>query len=363
MAVIIEVNQEVYTKFKQDVLSGKIIKRIDINVSALEVNSLKAVSMGGTVLVLTPKATQGLMKSMGVSPGLIEALKSAYDDPKVLSTILNHIRQAKKTSKVITLVYNDKIKCITGVYPTSKKLISDQQYFDTLEAIIAKTQGSYLRNISLSEAGDIHATLANPNLEFQFGGMTDETFHGGMTFNLTPNNMTTSFFTERKICSNGATITDKLCTIQVNTNDKVPEFIQAVLSPEYQLKSIEEFKARLMRCYHTDASLAEVLNIDNSLKRVLGKYAEVLTNKMSVTRLKNTFGDQYLLKPEIHRYLVTDITLWDLTNEITAISSRIEQNSIVVPYETNAKLQILGGDCMFKMPNLCPSNIKQVFKK
>ena len=358
---VIQVEQETYQQFKQDVLDCKIIKRVEIQTSSLEVNSLKAISFGGTILMLQPKAQTQLMKAMGVSGALIEALKSTYDDSKVLNTILTQIRNAKKSSKVLTLIYNDKLKVISGVYPTRKKLISDQQYFDSLESLLAKTPGAFLKAISMNDAGELFSIIHNPAMEFQFGGMANEVFTCGISFDLTVNGLTSNFFTHRLICSNGMQIQDKLCTESVQVNEKVPEFLQAILSPSYYLSSIEEFKKRINRTYHTIASLEEVLTLDRKIQAVLGNFSEVLTDRMSVHRLKNDFGENYLINTSIHRYLKTDLTLWDLTNEVTAVSSRIEQNNIIVPESTNMKLQIVGGDLLFKKPHLSPSNIKQIF--
>lgn len=361
MAKFIEIANDEYTKFKTEVLNGDLINRVDIPASSLEIDSLKAISFNGTILVLTPSAQTGLMKAMGVSKALIDALKSAYNDSKILNSILNHIRNAKKSSKNITLVYNKKLNVITGVYPSVNKVISDKQYFDALESLLVKTPGSYIRNITLADNGNLHAIIGEPSLEFQFNKLKDEVFTGGITFDLTPGNLSTSFFTERKVCSNGMMTKDKLCTKSVKYNKDVPEFLQAILSAEYHLNNIKEFKSRLNRCYYTTASLAEVLNTESKLRILLGEHYDVLSDRMSVNYLKPAFGDEYLLNTATHQYLKTDITLWDLTNEVTAISSRIEQNNLNVKEKTNLELQILGGQLMFKKPHLIPGNIKQKF--
>ena len=361
MAKFISIDQESYTNFKNQVLNGELINRVDIPVSSLQVDSLKAISFNGTVLVLTPSAQTGLMKAMGVSKALIDALKSAYDDTKLLNSILNHIRNAKKSSKHITLVYNKKLNVISGVYSSVAKVISDKQYFDALESLLSKTPGAYLRNINMSDSGNLYAIIGEPSLEFQFNKLKDEVFTGGITLELSPGWLSTSFFTERKVCSNGMTTKDKLCTKAVKYNKDVPEFLQAILSADYHLTNIKAFKDRLNRCYHTIASLQEVLDVDRRLKYLLGEHKDLLTDRMSVHHIKPVFGDQYLLDTFNHQYLKTDITLWDLTNEVTAISSRIEQNNLPLPEKTNMELQIIGGNLMFKKPNLIPGNIIQKY--
>jgi len=356
-----EVTQENYLAFKKDVLEGNIVTRTDIPVSALQIDSLKAISFNGVVLLLTPSATNNLLKVMGISNKLVDMLKGAYNDINLVNTILSHLRAAKKSSKYITLVYNKRTKLITSVYAQDNKVISDSQYFDALEALLDKSPGAFLRNINMDDKGHLHAILSNPNLEFQFGNKSDEVFTAGITFDLHAH-LNTSFFTERKICSNGAVVQDKLCTRSVKYNSEVPDFLQAIISKDYYLDSIHAFKQRINRCYYTIASLNEVLMVENKLKLILGNYYDILSDKTSIERLKNSFGEQYLLATDQHCYLRTDITLWDLTNEITAISSRIERtNNLQVSENTNMKLQIVGGDLMFKKPHLASSQIKQIF--
>jgi hypothetical protein len=356
-----QVDQDFYLKFKEDVLQGNIVTRTDLPVSALEIDNLKAISFNNVVLILSPSATKGLMKAMGVSNTLIEMLKNTYNDSKLLNTILSHIRAAKKSSKTITLVYNKKVKMITAVYAAQAKVISDQQYFDSLEALLDKTPGAFLRNIAMSPEGNLQAILSNPNLEFQFGNKKDEIFSAGITFDLNTQGLTTNFFTERKVCSNGAVTQDKLCSKSVKYNSEVPDFLQAILSKDYYLTSIHEFKTRINRCYYTPAALSEVLSVESKVRSILGNYYEILSDKTSFERLRNTFGEEYLLATHNHDYLRTDLTLWQLTNEITAISSRIERNHVAVSENTNMKLQIVGGDLMFRKPKLASSQIKQIF--
>jgi len=239
--------------------------------------------------------------------------------------------------------------------------MTDAQYFEVLETVISRAPGAYLRNLVQTTEGDLHATLANPNLEFQFGSLSDEVFTSGMTLDLVGHQLKTSFFTERLICSNGCRTENKLMSHSVNVMDKVPEFLTAILDADYHVKSIDAFRARINRCYHTRASLQEILSVDRFVKTALGNYYEPLTDRMSVHRLRGGFGEDIIADPLNHKFFQTDITLWNLVNEITALSSRIEQHRVAVPEKTNLTLQVIGGDLMFSVPDLAPSTIKQVY--
>ena len=360
MANKVEVLQEHYLNLKNEILECTYIKRIDVTMDRLEIENLKTIKLDGNTLTLSTQAITGLVHAMGISRRFIDTLRKGFsDNSELLNAIIKSIKGKKVTG--LTLVYNSKMKEVTNIYMLGTKLIQDSQYFEALEKIIARTPGAYLRNINQKANGDISAIVANPMLEFKFGGLDNETFTSGMTLDLTAHKMKTSFFTERLVCTNGCTTKNKLCSEEVMVGDKVPDFLTAILSADYHISSVKQFKERLNRCYHTTASLAEVIRVADQVEARLGNYAGVLMDQMSVHRLKMQFPEGYLADTANHSFLKTDISLWDLVNEVTAISSRIEQHRIAVPEQTNMMMQMIGGNCMFKKPDLAPSHIKQIF--
>jgi hypothetical protein len=104
-----------------------------------------------------------------------------------------------------------------------------------------------------------------------------------------------------------------------------------------------------------------MLDVDSRLAKLLGNYHPILSGDMSVNEHRMVFGEDYLNDTHNHRFLKTDLTLWDLVNEITAVSSRIEQHRVAVSDGTNMGIQVIGGDLMFSMPDLMPGNIKQKY--
>lgn len=360
MALKIEISNERYENLKKEVLDGTFIKRIDVKLSDVTIESLNKIKISGKLINLSVNAVSGLAETLGISKKFIETLRKAYgENEKILNLIVKAIKGQKVNS--ITLVYNSKLEEVVNIYPTGSKLISDTQYFEALEGVLRKTPGAYLRNIIQTTSGDLNAVIANPELEFQFGNLSEEVFTSGITLDLDESHMNTSFFTERLVCSNGMTTRNKLTSRNVRTSEKVPDFLTAILDADYHINSITEFKRRLNRCYHTTASLAEVLSTSRKVENTLGNYAPVLMSDMSVNRLKMVFGDTYLKDNFNHEFLKTDITLWELINEVTALSARVEQNRIAIPGRANLALQMAGGDLLFSKPDLSPSNIKQLF--
>jgi len=360
MSLTVEVSNIEYLKFKESVLgANSVIRRMDVPLKDITLDSVDSIKIRGSILLLDVYAVKKLMKTLGISKTFFDTLGKAYEDKAVLNEIIKAIKARKSGS--ITIVYNCVMNKIVNVYSTGAKFISDAQFFDTLEKLIQRTEGSHLRNIAMAQNGDLRAVIANPKLEFQFGGLPDELFTSGCTLELSTEGLTSSFFTERLVCTNGMRAQNKICSRSVDVAGKVPEFMAAILDGGYYISSIEEFKKRINRCYHTRASLAEVLRTTNKVRSSLGKAGASLTNNMSCSRIELAFGERYLSQTDYHSFLRTDITLWELVNEVTAVSSLIEQSRLSIHPNTNLKIQGIGGELMFSKPDLIPSNIKQIF--
>ena len=261
----------------------------------------------------------------------------------------------------LTVVFNKTLGLVVNIYPAGSKLISDAAYFSSLERIIETTPGSFLRNFMQGDNGDLNAVVANPKLEFQLGNMKNEVFSAGMTLDLNSSSMSTSFFTERLWCTNGCSIKDKMMSKSVRSQDGLPGFMSAILDADYHLNSVSEFKTRIIRCASTIASLREVLACERRVRSITGKHSDILMMNMDLIHVKTAFPDKYLENADAHKFLATNMSLWDVVNEVTAISANIEQNNLRMPASTNFNLQRLGGDIMFNIPDLAPSSIKQVF--
>lgn len=359
----IQVGQDHYLATKKSILSGEEFIKIDLELKDLKIKSIGKVEIDNKEINISKYAVRELIDLLGINKSFYDQLNRSFEhDNEIVNLILSAVKGAKIYQ--ITLVYNTMANMITKIYQTGTKLISDNQYFESLESILTKNPDAYLRNIIILPNGDVSATIADPTLNFSYGNMNDEEFTGGMTLEMTNNKMMTSFFTERLVCSNGMTIKDKICTRSVKSNSEVPSFIEGLLSSEFRINSIQNFRERLGRIYNTTASLREVLEIDSRVKSVLGKgiEGEILTSNLSGKSMRNIFGEEYVaFNKDILKYLRTNITVWDLVNQVTAISSRIEQNRIKISPTVNRSLQVIGGQLMFSNPDLPPNNIKQIF--
>jgi len=359
----IEISNETYLTLKKSVLSNETFLRVNISSKDFKLKDSRTAILEGKNVEITRKALQELTSLFGISQQFYNSLNSSFGEDKDLLNLLLSTIQGRKSTN-LTFVFNLEENKIVKVYMTGAKLISDAQYFETLETVLRKNPGAYIRNMTLLPNSDIMTTMLNPKMEFNIGNMSDEFFTAGMTLNFTNNQLEASFFTQRLVCSNGNTITDKLCTRTVKVGKDVPDFIEALSTSEFQINSIHEFKKRVDRVYNTTASLAEVLKVENRLAGLFGKgiEGEMLMGQFDARHLKHAFGPEYMMKTDIHKYLKTNITMWDLTNQVTSISSFIEQKRLLLKDpRINTTLQIIGGSILFSDYDLPPRNIKQIF--
>lgn len=358
----VEVSQTAYNELKKTILNENRFLRVDIDSKELKLKSARSVIIDGNEVKLTRKALHELTSIFGVSQMFYNTINKSFgEDTELTNALFSAIKG--KTSTKITFVFNLDKNEIVKIYVAGTKLISDAQYFDTVEKVILNSPGTELRNMAILPNSDITVTLVNPTMEFQIGSLRQEVFTMGTTLDFINNELNSSFFTERLWCSNGARITDKLCTRSVKVGKDVPDFMEALKSSDFQIHSMQEFQKRVGRLMNTTASLKEVLDTESRLINLLGKgvESEILMGQFDARNLRFAFGPEYMMRTDIHQYLKTNLTMWELVNQITGMSSYIEQNRLLLDAKVNTTLQIIGGDVLFKNPLLPPNNIKQVF--
>jgi hypothetical protein len=368
---MIRMPDEEFMNLKTSALENKEVSRIkNIKPTDLQIIDWNNVSISGRNLPFSNEARVGLFKSLGLSKNMTSyfnklAQRNKAEDSKKLSALL--FKELNKGNKnMLNFSFHNSTNTITNVY--SNKLISDSTYFEVIEKFIAKTPSSYLKSAYQEKNGNLVSVVNIPSLEFNFGNLSDEVFQTGLRFTLKPSGLYVDLHTTRLSCANGMTTTQKICSSEVKMEKDVPNFLSEILGKELHVHNIRSFKMKLNRTYNTPASLEEVLYCDNRLKSILGNDLYTpLSRGMSSKRLVNAFGDDIInFHKDDHKFLKTDISLWDLTNEVTAISSRIEREidpSTFAGLNTykNNQIQMLGGKMMFKDPDLIPSNIKQIF--
>jgi len=355
----IEVSNEDYNRFKGDMLNHKVLRKISVPLADVRFTQLDAIVVKGVPFTLNKDAIKGLSRSIGMSNAFVKTI-SKVGDARLIKVLSDKL--GDNTGK-ITLVYNANIDEVVSVYRLQEELMSTRQYFDALETVISKVKGAYLRNIIMTTTGEIHATIANPQLEFCYDNKADEYFISGFTLCLSPGEVSSQFFTERLVCTNGIQSKDKISSAVSTSIADLPEFLNLITSDQFAITGMMQFKKRIERLYKTQASLSEVKFVADEMESVLQDFYPILTKNMSVHRIVGAFGEDVLKKQKRdHKYLVTDITVWDLINEITAVSSKIEQYRMKVSGETNSALQVVGGMILFKDPALAPNDLVQKFK-
>lgn len=195
----IEVPHSSYNEMKKQILSENKFVRVDIDSKELKLKTARTVVIDGNEVKLTRKALQELTSIFGVSQTFYSTINKSFgDDTELTNALFSAIKG--KTSTKITFVFNLEKNEIVKIYVAGTKLISDAQFFDTIEKVIANSPGTEMRNFDILQNGDITCTLVNPKMEFQIGNMSQEVFTMGTTLDFINNELRSSFFTERLWC-------------------------------------------------------------------------------------------------------------------------------------------------------------------
>jgi len=353
----VEVASADYALFRSDMLEQKVFRRIKVKMTELVLGATGTVTIGGVLFDLSSTGVKELAKIFGMSNKMISKL-SVLGDNKVLMTLVN--KMAKNTGTVV-LIYNRLTDVIVGAQKETEG-IPMSQFFDALELAVSKTAGAYIRSISHTDSGGVNAVVANPALGFELSDNPDELFISGFTFNYTLGIITNSFFTERLVCSNGMISKNTMSTSKVEKGADLPEFLHSITSAEFSVTNIKAFKHRLARVSGTPASLAEVMWVDGQIEKILGDFKPVVAKNLSTSKIIDHVG-VVAMSNNIQnlKYLKSPLTVWELINEVTAISSYIEQYRMNLSGSVNEAIQVVGGTLLFKEPTLGPIKLKQIY--
>jgi hypothetical protein len=353
----VEVSSLEYATFRSDMMEQKVFRRMKVEVVDVVLTSSGYATIKGTRFDLSSTGVKELALLFGMSNKMISQL-SVLGDNRVLMTL---VRQMSKNTGSIVLIYNKLTDVIVGAQKQAKG-IPMSQYFDALDLAVTKTPGAYVRSISASVSGGINAVVANPSLGFELSDNPDELFISGFTFNYSLGTITNSFFTERLVCSNGMISKNTMATAKVENGTDLPSFLHDITSAKFTVDNVKVFKARLKRVAGTPASLAEVVWVDKQLEGILGDFKPVVAKNLSTSKVLEHVGVVNLSNNlQNLEYLRSPLSVWELINEVTAVSSYIEQYRMKLSGSVNEAIQVVGGTLLFKKPTLGPKGLKQFF--
>lgn len=368
------VSNEEYQNFKKRVENNSIVRRV-IPMSDLEIISDKLVGYAGVEFEITENAFKNLVKILGLSNGVMKTVTDKLGE-NVTSRLVSMMKTAIMAEKnSICLLVNKSNAKIVGFTNSAESILSNNAYFSLLEQTMNNHKGMEIKNMSITDAGNIEISVLNNNWEFNVGGLNDEFFKSGLVFINTPDKTIINPFNERLVCTNGLEVSSaKGMSLILSKNDSgsVSGFFDKVTNLKGINNFEQEFKARIVRMMDTQASYDEMLTVHKAVTFHVMNTQEEMTRAniesfIPLSEVKQAYLqhniDLNLLDSKKYKKIRTMLSVWDLVNKLTDLSSHPRKYGFDLVNGSSSifELQRLAGDITFKSEYDLEEPFKQLF--
>lgn len=370
-----DVTSEQYRAFKERALNNGIIRKT-VSFSDVILVSDKVIEYAGVQFEMTEDAFKALVKMCGLSNGQLDRINTALGE-KTGSQLLKMMQYAMGSipGKSSLCMLINKTSCkVVGFTKAAESVLSNNAFFSLFEDVMNNHSGMHIKNMAITENGNVELSVINDNWEFNVGGLNDEYFNSGLVFINTPSSTIINPFNERLVCTNGMVVAiDGLSLILKNTDPThMNGFFDAVRNLKGVLNFEQEFKRRVIRMMDTQASYAELMDVRGSVE-----YHVANTNDPDVRATIESFIPTIEMERAFLAHLVklneidrkswkkirTMLTVWDLVNKLTDLSSHPQRYGLTLR-EGNAsifQLQKDAGILAFKDQYDLESPVKQIY--
>lgn len=364
-----------YLSFKEKALNNGVIRRT-LSYKDITLVSDKIVEYGGVQFEMTEQAFKSLVKLCGLSNGQLEKINTALGE-KTSNQLLKMMQLAMSSipgkSSLCMLV--NKINCkVVDFTKAAESVLSNNAFFKLFEDVMNNHEGMEIKNLAITENGNVELSVINTNWEFNVGGLKDEYFNSGLVFINTPDSTIINPFNERLICTNGMVVAqDGLSLILKNSDPThVNGFFDAVRNLKGVLNFENEFKSRVLRMMDTQASYAELIDVRRGVEYEVANMTDPNTRatvesfipKMEVERafMVNRINLAEVDK-KTYKKIRTMLTVWDLVNKLTDLSSHPQRYGLTLNHGNSSVfgLQKQAGELAFKDQYDLECQIQQVF--
>lgn len=335
---------------------------------------------------LTTNGLKSLLKTFNLNITAFESLNEAVGSnamKMILDQLRNKMSSESKSIPVIVSISKQSKKIVSIVKSTTDATLMDNnKYFRLVEEALNgfENSGMRIKNLTVSEEGNIAITIINDNWTFDVeglkSGLKDEYFKSGMTLIKTPNKLIINPFNERLVCINGMVDTSLGHQIVLNSTSKeaLEVFFEKAKTFGKNRNIFEnEFKNRIITMLSTNASYEEVLGCHNAVNNVIDINHErsriILNSLFNIYDIKNEYEKQtrvdLLKQPVKYRSkVITEFNMWDLVNIMTDISSNTGKHEFQYRNlnSTVFNLQRYAGQLTFKENYDLGSSIPQIFQ-
>ncbi len=297
----------------------------------------KTIEWDGLKLSLEHRAFADLMKALGLTREAGSNLTTIgaaeqREGTKLLNLVKKALTSVSKSASVV--IAADRDRNVHRIY-SSKTVptILAAGYFSALERYM-ETDDFVIDSYSVNAGGRISTNLRVPGIELNVGGLPDEWFTPGVNMSLSDKGITVTPFTFRWICTNGAEFGSipnpalPLSRFTLGSTKEMAEWFKDLARLQAAKYTDPSYAVRVLKARETPASYAELVRVDDQIRKAIGKQEATST---PVTRFSDLAVSENAYKAkDIHfdtmtteqkQHLRADRTVWEAVNQVTDFAS------------------------------------------
>lgn len=374
-----KISQDQYEQFKKDVTDFGIVRKV-VGLTELDIVSSSLIEYGGVTFEMTEDAWKNLIKLTGLSIGVVSEINKALGE-KTSKDLLNMMRVAlsdNNDKRRICIMFSKKTSKIVGFTKSTEQVLGNNAFFSLFERTMNNHSGMEIKNMAINENGNVELTVLNNNWEFNVGdgstNLCDEYFKSGLAFINTPDATIVNPFAERLVCTNGMITAEKGLSLILKkaSAGEVSQFFDKVTNLKGTINFDQELKKRIIRMMDSQASFSEMLFARKACEYEISNLKEVgnltkLEEFIPVSEVKQAFLrkniDLNMLSDKDYKKIRTQLTVWELVNRLTDLSSHPKQYGFRLMNDNVSvnNLQRKAGQIAFKEQYDLESPVTQIF--
>lgn len=371
-------SEEQYYDFKDKVKKSGIVRK-SVSLKELTIISQSLIGYAGVDFEMTEDAWKNLIKLTGLSIGVMKEIddKLGENVSKKLLDMMRIACSSNQDKQKICMLFNKHTAKIVGFTKSAEGVLSNNGFFTLFEQTMNNHSGMQIKNMAISENGNVEISVLNNNWEFNVNhngkGLSDEYFKTGLVFLNTPDATIVNPFNERLVCTNGMITAEQGLSLILRRSSaqEVSSFFDAVTNLKGTANFNEVFKSRIITMMDTQASYDEMLqtytscewNIQNTkIQSVRDKLNEFIPiNEVKDAYLKHNVNLDMLKSKELKK-IRTMLTVWELVNALTDLSSHPAKYGFMLNSDSSMfNLQRHAGELAFKPQYDLELPFKQLF--
>jgi hypothetical protein len=369
------ITQTQYENFRNQALNHGIVRKT-VNFSEIKLVSNTIIQYKGTNFEMTESAFKSLIKFSGLSNAQMEKINSTLGEEtgqKFLKLMQTALASMPGKNTLCMLINKTSLK-IVNFARSAQGVLSNAAYFNLFEDVMNNHAGMQIKNMAITQEGNIEISVLNNNWEFDVAGLSDEYFKSGLVFINTPDATIINPFNERLVCTNGMIATESGLSLILKNSDAahVNGFFDAVRNLKGVMNFEQEFKKRVMNMMNSVASYDEVKKVRTKVEYEVANTTDPdvrasIESFIPLMHIESAFLMRGHRLSEVDKKywkkIRTDMTVWDLVNGLTDLSSHPQRYRLSLR-NGNASvfsLQKTAGELAFKEMYDLESPIEQIF--